>query len=134
MGIKDIFACKQCIGIIGGKNNCAYYFIGKSYNGNLLYLDPHTTFEAVNVLTEDSLINNYLVKDIHELSINSMTSAFTAGFMFRNMSEFKELAEFLDAYSKGRKNPCFSFTFEDIAASIKNEDFQELIKNDKDDF
>ncbi|KAI8515222.1 Cysteine protease atg4a [Branchiostoma belcheri] len=47
--LKACFTLRQTLGMIGGKPNHAHYFIG--YVGNsLVYLDPHTTQPAVELL------------------------------------------------------------------------------------
>ena len=46
--LHSFFSLPQCAGILGGRPNHALYFTG-SCNGHLLYLDPHTVQEAVNM-------------------------------------------------------------------------------------
>jgi cysteine protease ATG4 len=38
--VKDFFNMSNCVGIVGGKPDSAYYFVGYQRN-KLLYLDPH---------------------------------------------------------------------------------------------
>ncbi|XP_048858500.1 cysteine protease ATG4A isoform X2 [Brienomyrus brachyistius] len=45
--LKECFRMPQSLGVLGGKPNLAYYFIG--FTGDeLIYLDPHTTQAAVD--------------------------------------------------------------------------------------
>ena len=39
--VKTIFTMKQNVGIAGGRENSALYFVGISDTNNLIYLDPH---------------------------------------------------------------------------------------------
>ena len=86
--IKKLFECKECIGIIGGETNLAHYFIGYNDKGNLIYLDPHITRDCVNELNEDSIINDYLSKNILEISMDDMSTALSVGFLFRNKKSY----------------------------------------------
>ena len=128
--LKKLFECKECIGIIGGETNLAHYFIGHNDKGSLIYLDPHITRETVNVLNDDSLINDYLVKNLHEISIDDMSTALSIGFLFRTINEFEELFKFLENYSK-ENYPCFGFIKKKIEIDINK---YENLFNDEDDF
>ena len=106
--IKKIFSCKNCIGIIGGRLNLAYYFIGYNNEKNeLLYLDPHITNKVVDNLDIKNFIKNYIIKEIHCLKIEKLVTAFTIGFIFRNIQEFKNLYSWLLEYTKNEYS-CFS--------------------------
>ena len=128
--IKKLFECKECIGIIGGETNLAHYFIGYNDKGNLIYLDPHITRDCVNELNEDSIINDYLSKNILEISMDDMSTALSVGFLFRNKNEFEDLNKFVENYCKGNF-PCFGFCKEKIELDINK---YENLFNDEDDF
>ena len=128
--IKYLFQCKECIGIIGGETNLAHYFIGYNDKGNLIYLDPHITREGVVELNEDSIINDYLNKNLLELSMNDMSTALSVGFLFRNKKEFEDLIKFMENYSE-KNYPCFGFCKEKIVLDINK---YENLFNDEDDF
>ena len=128
--LKKLFESKQCIGIIGGETNLAHYFIGYNNRGNLIYLDPHITREAVINLNDESIVNDYLVKNIHEISIDDMSTALSIGFLFRNVDEFEELIGFVENYSKN-VYPCFGYIRENIDIDINK---YENLFNDEDDF
>jgi hypothetical protein len=128
--IKKLFECKECIGIIGGETNLAHYFIGYNDKGNLIYLDPHITRDGVIELTEDSIINDYLSKNILEISMDDMSTALSVGFLFRNKNEFEDLNKFVENYCKGNF-PCFGFCKEKIELDINK---YENLFNDEDDF
>jgi cysteine protease ATG4 len=128
-GIRKLFTCKQNIGIIGGESFKAHYFIGYNKDGNLLFLDPHITKESFNnneINDYNNLINDYLVKNIHQLKISQMTTAFTIGFFIKN---YKEFIEFLDWAKKYRKDDnCVFGIIETEQKFIEYED------NEQDDF
>ena len=128
--IKYLFQCKECIGIIGGETNLAHYFIGYNDKGNLIYLDPHITREGVVELDKDSIINDYLNKNLLELSMNDMSTALSVGFLFRNKNEFEDLTKFMENYSE-KNYPCFGFCKEKIVLDINK---YENLFNDEDDF
>ena len=128
--IKKLFECKECIGIIGGETNLAHYFIGYNEKGNLIYLDPHITRDGVIELNEDSIINDYLSKNILEISMNDMSTALSVGILFRNKDEFEDLSKFTETYCKSNY-PCFGFCKEKIKLDINK---YENLFNDEDDF
>ena len=89
--IRKFFLCKESIGILGGIKDLAYYFIGYKDDGELLYLDPHSTKECSSYINETDFNDNYLSKNIKSLSINKMTTALSFGFIFRNYLEFCDM-------------------------------------------
>jgi hypothetical protein len=128
--LKNLFECKECIGIIGGQTNLAHYFIGYNDKGDLIYLDPHVTRDAVNELNENSIINDYLIKNLHEISIDDMSTALSVGFLFRNSDEFEDFLLFLENYSK-KSYPCFGYLKKKVEVDINQ---YENLFNDEDDF
>ena len=130
LSIKNLFHCKRCLGIIGGETNLAHYFIGYNDKGNLLYLDPHITRDAINVLNCENIYNDYLTKNLHEISMNDMSTALSIGFLFRNKKEFEDLNDFLEIYCK-TDFPCFGLSKEKIELDVNK---YENLFNDEDDF
>ena len=128
--IKKLFQCKECIGIIGGETNLAHYFIGYNDKDNLIYLDPHITRDAVLELNQDNIVNDYLTKNILEISMNDMSTALSVGFLFRNKNEFEDLVQFMENFIKD-DFPCFGFTKEKIVIDVNK---YENLFNDEDDF
>ena len=128
--IKYLFNSKECMGIIGGETNLAHYFIGYNDKDNLLYLDPHITRDVVFELNQNNIMNDYLTKNILEISMNDMSTALSVGFLFRNKNEFEDLVKFLDNYSKF-EFPCFGYSKEKIVIDFKKYD---NMFNDVDDF
>ena len=128
--LKQVFECKECIGIIGGETNLAHYFIGYNDKGNLIYLDPHITRDAVYVLNDDSVTNDYLVKNLHQISIDDMSTGLSIGFLFRNSDEFEDLIKFVDNYCNN-SFPCFGLLKKNVEIDI---DKYENMFNGEDDF
>jgi cysteine protease ATG4 len=128
--LKKVFECKECIGIIGGEPSLAHYFIGYNDKGNLIYLDPHITRDAVYELNDDTITNDYLVKSLHEISIDDMSTGLSFGFLFRNSDEFEDLIKFVEDYCK-TQFPCFGLIRKNIEIDL---DKYENLFNDEDDF
>ena len=90
------------LGIIGGQTNSALYFFGETAN-KLIYLDPH-----INQITTLDY-ETYRPKYFYKLDVLEMSPAFTAGFIFRNCKEYKNLIEHMDIHSLF-KNPVFKLS------------------------
>ena len=132
---KELFNCKYNLGIIGGIKRKAFYFIGLNSKGELIYLDPHTTKSIITSLEEEILFSNYLVKEINYLSIKKMSSAFSIGFLFRNMKEFKELKNWLDDYfNKHQKQCCISIIKDRKIMELNYEKMKNAVNMESDDF
>ncbi len=130
--LKELFLCKNCLGLIGGRERLAYYFIGYDDNGDFLYLDPHTTNNSPKKLDENVLLKDYLNKNIHSISLKKLTTCFTIGFYFRSVEEYKNLINFVNEYKK-QEFPCFSILYNDL--EFKNIDkYNENVIDDVDDF
>ena len=131
--IKKIFESKQLLGIIGGKVNSASYFFGYC-DDDLLYLDPHFNQESINDLDEKNLMT-YMNKIVYKLPIESFQPAFTIGFLFRNLIEFRDLYIFMKSYIL-EKFPCFHVHYEPYKSdkNMKENDIINYINNEEDDF
>ena len=87
--VLNIFDYKNNIGIIGGKETRALYFIGK-YHRNLIFLDPHLVQQtySINDFLVGNGLNTYSPNDIYYMSIDDMSPSFTIGFVFENIYDF----------------------------------------------
>ena len=87
--VLNIFDYKNNIGIIGGKESRALYFIGK-YDRNLIFLDPHLVQRtySINDFLVGNGLNTYSPNDIYYMSIDDMSPCFTIGFVFDNINDF----------------------------------------------
>lgn len=96
--IKKIFDCKEFLGFLGGKVQSASYFFGY-VNDDLLFLDPHYNQTSVKDLEREG-ISSYIDKTIYKLSLKSLQTALTLGFLFRNFDEFIDLIDFCQKFCK----------------------------------
>jgi cysteine protease ATG4 len=131
--IKKLFECKQFLGIIGGKVNSASYFFGYC-DDDLLYLDPHFNQESINDLDEKNLMT-YIFKVVYKLPLESFQPAFTVGFLFRNLIEFRNLYVFMKSFILD-KLPCFHVHFNPYKEidKLTEKKINNYINNEDDDF
>jgi len=47
---------------------------------------------------DDCIVNDYLVKKLHEIAIGDMSTGLSFGFLFRNTEEFEDLLKFIENY------------------------------------
>ena len=92
--IFKVFDIKTNIGIIGGKNSRAFYFIGKC-GKNLIFLDPHFVQPTIplNKFGTDSVQESYRPNDIYYMPINELSPSFSIGFAINSMKNFKIFME-----------------------------------------
>ena len=131
--IRKFFLCKESIGILGGIKDLAYYFIGYKDDGELLYLDPHSTKECSSYINENDFNDKYLSKNIKSLSINKMTTALSFGFIFRNYIEFCDMFKFFSVHMKKFDYPLFGICEKNIE-NLNSELLKNKINMEKDDF
>ena len=131
--LKKLFKCKQFLGFIGGKVYSGSYFFGY-YEDNLLYFDPHLRQESIFDLNDENL-QTYIEKSVYQIPFKSLQCAFTLGFLFRDINEFKQLYDFLKEYTL-EKLPCFHINFKTNKSGngLSNEDINNNINNLEDDF
>ena len=97
--ILKIFDIKTNIGIIGGSNTRAYYFIGKC-NTNLLFLDPHYVQPTIPLTKfgTDSIHESYRPNNIFYMPINDISPSFSIGFAIKDMESFKMFMEKMNSF------------------------------------
>ena len=141
--ILKIFDIKTNIGIIGGRNSRAFYFIGKCEK-NLIFLDPHYVQPTIPLTTlkSNGFHESYRTNNIYYMPINEMSPSFSIGFAIKDMKEFKMFMEkiiscdyFIDESSKNsfgnKKNYIFkvkSFHFPFIIGKESNQDISNHVK------
>ena len=88
--ILNFFDIPSNIGLIGGKNSRAFYFIGKCSN-NLLFLDPHYVQSTIplSAFGTDSIQESFRPNDIYYMPINELSPSFTIGFAIKDINSFK---------------------------------------------
>jgi cysteine protease ATG4 len=135
--IKKLYSIKNNVGVIGGKNNYALYFIGVQED-KFLYLDPHFKQESCKSINDyyENHQQTYMKKNIYFLNIKSATPAFTFGVYFSSMEQFKQLRYSLFSYSK-IENYLFKYkTLDDNInlGNINNDVNEEFKFVEEDDF
>ena len=90
--VLKVFDIETNIGMIGGKNTRAFYFIGKCGN-NLIFLDPHYVQQTLT-LKQIGTINvqdTYIPNDIFYMNVDELSPSFSIGFAVNDMKNFKKL-------------------------------------------
>jgi cysteine protease ATG4 len=91
--VKQMFSVPQSVGIAGGKENSALYFVGVSDSNHLIYLDPH--FVQKSVPTLDLLGNfqqhipEYQCPKMKRLALDRMCTSLALGFYIRDMDDYQ---------------------------------------------
>ena len=98
--VFKIFDIPTNIGLIGGKNSRAFYFIGKCAN-NLIFLDPHYVQETLSIkkIGTDVIHETYIPNDIFYMDVNELSPSFTIGFAVKDMKSFKQLIKKFKEYN-----------------------------------
>ena len=88
--VLKIFDINTNIGLIGGKNSRAFYFIGKC-GDNLIFLDPHYVQQTIplNVLGTDKIEESYTPNNIYYMNISELSPSFSIGFAIKDVKDFK---------------------------------------------
>ncbi|KAK8878448.1 Cysteine protease atg4a [Tritrichomonas musculus] len=87
---KALSLPKQSIGVIGGKNNKAYYIIGYTEKGEFLYFDPHEVHDAV--LKHDDLYRVY-EPELHKIKKMQLNPSLMIGFIVKTKEDIDEIKE-----------------------------------------
>ena len=92
--VFKIFDIPTNIGLIGGKNSRAFYFIGRCAN-NLIFLDPHYVQQTIplDALGKDKFEESYRPNDIYYMDISEISPSFSIGFAIKNINDFKLFME-----------------------------------------
>jgi len=107
--VLNAFDIPTNIGIIGGNNTKAYYFIGKC-DKNIIFLDPHFVQKTIPLekIGTNEVIESYIPRDIYYIPINEVSPALSIGFAVKDMKNFKNLMKKLiskDYYFKDGEFP-----------------------------
>jgi len=97
--ILKIFDIETNIGIIGGRNSRAFYFIGKC-DKNLIFLDPHYVQPTIPLTSIKSVgfHESYRTNNIYYMPINEMSPSFSIGFAIKDMKSFKKFMKKIKSY------------------------------------
>ncbi|XP_046898877.1 cysteine protease ATG4A [Hypomesus transpacificus] len=87
--LKECFKMPQSCGVLGGKPNLAYYFIG-SLGEELLYLDPHTTQTTVEVEPGVAMDDHsyHWTRTPRHMKITSLDPSVSLGFFCQSEEDF----------------------------------------------
>ena len=98
--VLKVFDIENNIGIIGGKNTRAFYFIGKC-GKNIIFLDPHYVQETLSIkkIGTDVIHETYIPNDIFYMDVNELSPSFTIGFAVKDMKSFKQLIKKFKEYN-----------------------------------
>ena len=107
--VLKVFDIPTNIGIIGGNNTKAYYFIGKC-DKNIIFLDPHfvQTTIPLEKIGKNEVIESYIPRDIYYIPIEEVSPALSIGFAIKDMKSFNNLMNILmskDYYFKEGEFP-----------------------------
>ena len=90
--VLKVFDIETNIGMIGGKNTRAFYFIGKCGN-NLIFLDPHYVQQTLTLkqIGTIDVQDTYIPNDIFYMNVEELSPSFSIGFAVNDMKNFKKL-------------------------------------------
>jgi len=104
LSIKKAFSLSQNVGIAGGRENSALFFVGITEpSNNLIYLDPHLVQKSVSsahVLNNDHLwqyVPSYHCTKIKKLPLEKMCTSVALGFYIRDEPDFQLFTENIKA-------------------------------------
>ncbi|KTG04484.1 hypothetical protein cypCar_00003454 [Cyprinus carpio] len=86
---QECFKMPQSCGVLGGKPNLAYYFIG-FIDDELIYLDPHTTQQAVDTESGSAVDDQsyHCQRTPHRMKITSLDPSVALGFFCKSEEDF----------------------------------------------
>ena len=90
--VLKVFDIETNIGMIGGKNTRAFYFIGKCGN-NLIFLDPHYVQQALTLKQIGTMAvqDTYIPNDIFYMNVDELSPSFSIAFAVNKKKNFKKL-------------------------------------------
>lgn len=90
--LKGLLDVDSFVGMIGGHNQRAYYFLG--YRGDLefLYLDPHYVKRALPSLDDDATVRQqYFSKTFMTISYAKLSSSVCVSYLLKGKQDFARL-------------------------------------------
>jgi hypothetical protein len=86
--VNELLDCEYSIGMIGGKNKKAYYFVGRA-DYDYLLLDPHRVQAATNSKNIFDNLNTYFCKHTRRVAPTSISSQVTLAFYLRDLQDLE---------------------------------------------
>lgn len=128
--LKEFFACKQCLGAIGGRPNAAFYFVGHQ-SDELLYLDPHQVQMTVGPITKHSSIASYSRKSLDTLKIADADPSLSLGYLCYSRDEFTALMDSVQQSTGSDHQALFTVVEKDFAAGMLSGDDDFLLSEEE---
>ena len=95
-------------GIVGGRNNRAYYFIGVQGDNKLIFSDPHLNQEITGNLLKDN--EKYFNENLYLMDIKEMSSSFSFGVGIFNKNHLMQFFEDIDWFNKSEFKDCIYYS------------------------
>ena len=95
-------------GIVGGRNNRAYYFIGIQGDNKLIFSDPHLNQEITGNLNKDN--EKYYNTNLYLMDIKEMSSSLSFGVGIFNKNHLMQFFEDIDWFNKSEFKDCIYYT------------------------
>ena len=95
-------------GIVGGRNNRAYYFIGIQNDNKLIFSDPHLNQEITGNLYKDYEI--YYNENLYLMDIKEMSSSFSFAVGIFNHKHLINFFEDINWFDKGEFKDCIYYS------------------------
>ena len=88
-------------GIVGGKKNRGYYFIGTQRDNKIIFVDPHVNQQITNNFEKD--YDTYYTENLYLIDIKELTSSFTFSVGIFNSKHFVQFLEDLKWFDNHKK-------------------------------
>jgi cysteine protease ATG4 len=108
--IRKVFTLSQNVGIAGGRENSALYFVGITDSNNLIYLDPHfvqKSASSVDIAFNERLqrhINTYHCSKMKMLALDKMCTSVAIGFYIRDEEDYEDFKQNITTLSRGESS------------------------------
>ena len=94
-------------GLVGGRNNRAYYFIGIQNDNKLIFSDPHLNQEITGNLLKD--YEKYYNENLYLMDIKEMSSSFSFAVGIFNQNHLMNFFEDIDWFEKSEFKDCIYY-------------------------
>ena len=94
-------------GLVGGRNNRAYYFIGIQNDNKLIFSDPHLNQEITGNLSKD--YEKYYNENLYLMDIKEMSSSFSFAVGIFNHKHLINFFEDINWFDKGEFKDCIYY-------------------------
>ena len=94
-------------GLVGGRKNRAYYFIGIQNDNKLIFSDPHLNQEITGDVFKD--IPKYYNENLYLMDIKEMSSSFSFAVGIFNKTHLEHFLEDISWFNNSKFNDCLYF-------------------------